>query len=804
VSEDSAWAPTVSVIVAARNAEATIADCVRSLLRLEYDHTRLELIVVDNASTDRTCARLAEFGDRIRLLHESRRGASAARNTGIVNATGECIAFTDADCVVEPDWLRHLIPTLEDPTVGVAGGDIRALRPCNRIELFAERLHDHRAAIEEFDPPYAITMNWASRRGVLEEADLFDEALLRGQDVDLAFRIRAAGYRLVYCREALIFHRNPSTLRALFARGRLHGRANVAVLGKAAPLGLARARKWLRTERRILRHAGRLLTGPDRFDQLCQIVLDLGKVYGETESVIGRLRAEQVVTWVLAATAAIFAGLYLASIGPYWHISPDSATYVGWAQALAAGQGWNSPPTTPPVVSLVFAAALALVPGGYVALNAVTRLLILGGCGIAYLLIQRRAGRVVAMLVVVLTLASTHVLQESAQLLSEPAYLFFSMAALLMLDEPAAGEEQGRPVRRRAWAAGVLLPVVVLTRYVGMALPVAVLLVEGHARVTRRRAPRLPLVALALLALAAGFLWGLESRPDTAGGWYQTFLLVDPWMPSAGRLGLTGLLGRIRENLAWLPAAGGMLLNSWSPGLPALSFFLHTAGLLLVGSGLYRSVQRRVTVEATYVTLYLVVIAGHMLVGGHRGYRFLIPVAPLVFYYAIVGLTPVARYAARGPNRRAALSLGTIGALYLVGYVGQGLRAARAELREAHASPFGDYPIKRPSNYDAERVALRLKAISRPEERYAAGMRDMFDVLSERRGEDLVPARTSPAEEFVGWLDQREIRYLLVDRTQTPLADSLMAVVRAHPGVFRTVEELPRAGLYEVIPPQHR
>jgi hypothetical protein len=228
------------------------------------------------------------------------------------------------------------------------------------------------------------------------------------------------------------------------------------------------------------------------------------------------------------------------------------------------------------------------------------------------------------------------------------------------------------------------------------------------------------------------------------------------------------------------------------------------AGLLVVASGLYLSFRRRVTVEGTYLALYLVVVTGHMLVGGWGDYRFLVPVAPLVFYYAVVALIFVVRYAARGPDRRAALSLGMIGAFLLMGYVGRGLREARAGLREAHASPFGDYPIKRPSNYDAERVALRLKAISRPEERYAAGMRDMFDVISERRGYDLVPAWTSPAGAFVSWLEQREIRYLLVDRTQAPLADSLLAVVRAYPHVFRTVEELPRASLYEVTPPKHR
>jgi hypothetical protein len=154
--------------------------------------------------------------------------------------------------------------------------------------------------------------------------------------------------------------------------------------------------------------------------------------------------------------------------------------------------------------------------------------------------------------------------------------------------------------------------------------------------------------------------------------------------------------------------------------------------------------------------------------------------------------------------RKAPLSLGLVGALALIGYVRQGLAEARSVVRDAHVSPFGDYHIKRASNYDAQRVALRLKAVSRPGERYAAGMRDMFDVISERRGEDLVPAQTSPAAGFVSWLDRHEIRYLLVDRTQTPLADSLMAAVRAYPGAFRTVEELPRAALYEVLPPPHR
>jgi GT2 family glycosyltransferase len=178
---------------------------------------------VDNGSTDGTIEALRAYGSRITLLHESQRGAAAARNAGVAGSAAEVIAFTDADCIVDPGWLRALVPALGDESVGIAGGAILAARPANDVARFGEVVHDHRQAIKATNPPYAITMNWASRRPVLDELGGFDVRFLRCQDVDLSYRALHAGYRLAYVAEAVIHHRNERTLSGLFREGFVHG-----------------------------------------------------------------------------------------------------------------------------------------------------------------------------------------------------------------------------------------------------------------------------------------------------------------------------------------------------------------------------------------------------------------------------------------------------------------------------------------------------------------------------------------------------------------------------------------------------
>jgi glycosyltransferase involved in cell wall biosynthesis len=223
--------PPVSVVVPVLNGERTVGACIESLLALDYPPDRVELIVVDNGSSDNTRAILERYAPRLRVLEETTRGPGAARNRGVAGASHPLIAFTDADCRVDRSWLRRLVAPLDDPAIGIAGGRILAIDPSNPIERFGETLHDHERAMTAGRFPYAITMCWASRTSVLREHS-FDPAFLRGEDSELSYRLVFAGFRLAYVADAIVRHHNRSTERALFHEAFQSGFWAVAIFRK--------------------------------------------------------------------------------------------------------------------------------------------------------------------------------------------------------------------------------------------------------------------------------------------------------------------------------------------------------------------------------------------------------------------------------------------------------------------------------------------------------------------------------------------------------------------------------------------
>jgi len=275
--------PEVSVVVPVYNREDSIRECVDSLLAMDYPADMVEIIVVDNGSTDATRRLLAGYGSSIRAENEPLRGAGPARNRGVEAASGEVIAFTDSDCTVDRRWLRQLVPPLAKQGVGIVGGRIRSRRPCTNVERFGEYIHDHQKAIEVFKPPYVITMNWACRRETLREVGPFDSRLTRGQDVDLSFRFLQAGYELHYQSDALIYHQNEGSFGGLFGEGLQHGfwavlnlkihREYVAQFGH-------RRLDW-RGYSRLFRSLREALNGSGNQVPLCDFVFNSGKKLGK-------------------------------------------------------------------------------------------------------------------------------------------------------------------------------------------------------------------------------------------------------------------------------------------------------------------------------------------------------------------------------------------------------------------------------------------------------------------------------------------------------------------------------------------
>jgi len=274
--------PTVSVIVPAHNEESCIEACVDSLLRQEYPRERFEIIVVDNGSSDNTVAILSTYRTQIRILHESRRGPAAARNSGVFASNNEIVAFTDADCVADQHWLVNLVQPLSNPHVGVVGGRIRAHEPITEMERYRESLTDHESSIKGKIPTVA-TVNWASRTADIRALGGFDCELKQGEDSDLSMRMFFAGHAFRYQPDAVVFHRNEKTLAQLFRVGAKHGMASVRLARKHAgrykEFGIRRIYPPSYTQ--LFKGCIAVLTGGKRQRALCDVCFQTGKKAGK-------------------------------------------------------------------------------------------------------------------------------------------------------------------------------------------------------------------------------------------------------------------------------------------------------------------------------------------------------------------------------------------------------------------------------------------------------------------------------------------------------------------------------------------
>ncbi|QJW35979.1 glycosyltransferase [Cellulosimicrobium protaetiae] len=202
--------PRVTVIIPVYNDVERLRLCLDALAQQDYPADRLDVVVVDNASTVDLRPALPD-DDRFVMVRELRKGSYAARNAGLEVATGEVLAFTDADCRPWRDWLSTAVAMLKAPGAPDAvGGRIRLVfrdgpEPTTGPELY-ESVHgfDQERFVTTFH--FAATANLVATSEAVRGVGGFDPALQSGGDDDFGHRLAASGRRLAYAPDAVVDH----------------------------------------------------------------------------------------------------------------------------------------------------------------------------------------------------------------------------------------------------------------------------------------------------------------------------------------------------------------------------------------------------------------------------------------------------------------------------------------------------------------------------------------------------------------------------------------------------------------------
>ena len=220
--------PTMSVVVCAYNAEATLDECLRHTCRLDYPG--LEIIVVDDGSTDATAEIAASHP--VQLLSIPHAGLSVARNEGMKAARGEIVAYLDSDAYPTPEWPYFLALAFDDPSVGGAGGPNVPPRddPSGAQRVAHAPGGPVHVLVSDDRAEHVPGCNMAFWKVVLEEVGGFDPIYTSaGDDVDLCWKVLDRSWDLGFHPAALVWHHRRGGLRSYLRQQRGYGRAEALV-----------------------------------------------------------------------------------------------------------------------------------------------------------------------------------------------------------------------------------------------------------------------------------------------------------------------------------------------------------------------------------------------------------------------------------------------------------------------------------------------------------------------------------------------------------------------------------------------
>jgi cellulose synthase/poly-beta-1,6-N-acetylglucosamine synthase-like glycosyltransferase len=209
------YEPSVSILIPAHNEDKVIGKLLQKMTELAYPKDKLEVIIIDDASSDNTGQIAEDYSKQykfIKVLHRDKqvggKGKASALNAALKQATGEIVLCFDADYIPHSDIVAKLVEKFADPNVGaVQGRPVVLNEPRNIVTrlIALERIGGYRIDQEARDvldlvPQFGGTVG-GFRRSIVSDFGGFDESMLT-EDTDLTFQIYLAGYKIRYAGDA--------------------------------------------------------------------------------------------------------------------------------------------------------------------------------------------------------------------------------------------------------------------------------------------------------------------------------------------------------------------------------------------------------------------------------------------------------------------------------------------------------------------------------------------------------------------------------------------------------------------------
>lgn len=232
----------VSIVVPIYNGELRINHCLMSLLEQSYSENTFEIIAVDNNSQDNTAHIIKELSGRYPgrikyILEDKNQGIAAARNAGIKHAKGDLICFTDDDCVVDRDWLSHIVRIFQSTDAKAVQGRIILSTPIPDHLIYPQKyIQDRMAHVDYSDEVFRmenenmVGANMSYVREIFEQFGLFSDHYRLVEDTEFSKRLSSAGISRYYCPQAIVYHHySLSRLndKSLLKQSFLYGRVSV-------------------------------------------------------------------------------------------------------------------------------------------------------------------------------------------------------------------------------------------------------------------------------------------------------------------------------------------------------------------------------------------------------------------------------------------------------------------------------------------------------------------------------------------------------------------------------------------------